>query len=93
MHIQHHTGQYSYFCSQCSKGFSVTCSYKEHMREVMKVKAILVITVVKCSKVKKKKKKKKKKGGGGDIISLNTLGYIDLQANIVIKGLTNNQSL
>ena len=49
----------------------------------MKVEVIHVIIVVKCSKVKKDM----------GITSLNTLGYTDLHANIVIKDLTNNPSL
>ena len=31
-HVQHHTGQYSYFCKICRKGFSSTTHYKLHMR-------------------------------------------------------------
>ena len=31
-HFQHHTGQYSHFCSICRKGFNNTYNYKEHMR-------------------------------------------------------------
>ena len=32
LHVQHHTGQYSYFCGLCRKGFVVSSHYKEHMR-------------------------------------------------------------
>ena len=32
LHAQHHTGQYSYFCSRCSKGFVTLSNYKLHMR-------------------------------------------------------------
>ena len=32
LHVQHHTGQYSYFCGQCRKGFVTLSNYKLHMR-------------------------------------------------------------
>ena len=31
-HIEHHTGQYSHFCSICKKGYSNPYNYKIHMR-------------------------------------------------------------
>ena len=32
LHSQHHTGQHSYFCDQCRKGFVAKSHYEIHMR-------------------------------------------------------------
>ena len=31
-HLQRHTGQYSYFCSICRKGYNNGYNYRQHMR-------------------------------------------------------------